>query len=128
MSAMLPGTVTSCPRPIDRAISCEGLITACATAGPAGTAASGASAHAAHSTVLKTRLFIVLPLTLRSLAVLLRAVVMVLSKSAHADPGDAAEIADPLRLAVEHRPGAATDGFDGRVLAAGDAHSRSGRP
>src|SRR5678815_3274581 len=109
MSAMLPGTVTSCPRPIDRAMSCEGLITVCAAAGPAGTAASGASAQAAHSTVFITRLFIVLPLTLSSLAVLFGSVIMVLSKRAHADARDAAEIADALGLAVEHRPGAATD-------------------
>ena len=68
MSAMLPGTVTSWPRPIDSTIDCDGLTTDWATAGPAGTAASGASAQAAISTVLVRRLFIVLPLDFNSLA------------------------------------------------------------
>src|SRR6187551_4120758 len=107
MSAMLPGTVTSCPRPIDRAISCEGLITACAAACSAGTAASGASAQAAHSTVFITRLFIVLPLTLKRLAVLDCAVVTRSPERAKRGRCGAPDAAHPLSLAVEDRPRAA---------------------
>ena len=59
---VLPGTVTSWPRPIDRTMSCEGLTTDWAMAWSVGAAASGARAHAAISADFRRRLFIVLPL------------------------------------------------------------------
>src|SRR5688572_20437551 len=126
-SAMLPGTVTSCPRPIDSAISCDGLVTACASAGPAGAAASGASAHAALSTVFITRLFIVLPLTLKRLAGLSCAMVTRLAQRAQPDRCGPASSACPLGLAVEQSSRAAPGGFDGGLLAAGHADGRPGR-
>src|SRR5688572_11482236 len=77
MSAMLPGTVTSWPLPIDRTMSCAGLTTDWAMAGPVDAVASGARAHAAISADFRRRLFIVLPLIFVSLAVVRRLFVLI---------------------------------------------------
>src|SRR5690606_17710222 len=131
MLVMLPGTVTSWPRPIDRTMSCAGLITDWAVAGPAGAAASGASAHAAISAVFLRRLFIFLPLVFVSQAsvwrVNVRAILIGLPQRGEAERRHSAGRADTLGLAVEQRTGAAVDGLDRAGLAARDGDGRPGR-
>src|SRR5690606_7706567 len=118
MSAIVPGTVTSWPRPIDRTMSCAGLATTWACAWPAGTAASGASAQAAASADFKRRLFIVLPLDLNAFV----SAIIMSPQRAERGRRDAAGRAHALALAVEQLADATPDGLDGRGLAAGDAH------
>src|SRR5687767_8320314 len=59
-------------------MSCAGLITDWAMAGPVGAVANGARAHAAISADFRRRLFIVLPLIFGSLAVVRRLLVLTL--------------------------------------------------
>src|SRR5690606_27124042 len=127
---MLPGTVTSWPRPIDSTMSCAGVTTDWASAGPAGAAASGAMAHAAMSADLRRRLFIVLPFVCVSIAVIRR---LISGASAIAlSRGRQVELRDPpgrlcsLSLAVEKCPSASADTLDTGAAPAGHPHRRAG--